>query len=264
MSARSTSDRRHFRSVGVVITPTFDRATIEGLGIDPDEIPRHIAVVMDGNGRWAQERGLRRTEGHIKGEDALFECIEGALELGIEWVTVYAFSTENWRRPKEEVKFIVNFNRDTLRKRRDELHERDVRIRSMGRRNWRMPKGLLRVIDDSVELTKNNSRMTFTIAFNYGGRAEIVDAVQDLVRSGVKADKIDEKMISRHMYDPEMPDPDLVIRTSGESRISNFLVWQVAYSEFLFLDSLWPDFTRESVYDAVREFQSRTRRYGGL
>ena len=247
-----------------MITPTFDRATIEGLGIDPDEIPRHIAVVMDGNGRWAQERGLRRTEGHIKGEDALFECIEGALELGIEWVTVYAFSTENWRRPKEEVKFIVNFNRDTLRKRRDELHERNVRIRSMGRRNWRMPKGLLRVIDDSVDLTRDNTRMTFTIAFNYGGRAEIVDAVQELVRSGVKADKIDERMISRHMYDPEMPDPDLVIRTSGESRISNFLVWQVAYSEFLFLDSLWPDFDRTSVYDAVREFQSRTRRYGGL
>lgn len=247
-----------------MITPTFDRATIEGLGIDPDEIPRHIAVVMDGNGRWAQERGLRRTEGHIKGEDALFECIEGALELGIEWVTVYAFSTENWRRPKEEVKFIVNFNRDTLRKRRDELHERNVRIRSMGRRNWRMPKGLLRVIDDSVDLTRDNTRMTFTIAFNYGGRAEIVDAVQELVRSGVKADKIDERMISRHMYDPEMPDPDLVIRTSGESRISNFLVWQVAYSEFLFLDSLWPDFDRTSVYDAVREFQARSRRYGGL
>ena len=127
-----------------------------------------------------------------------------------------------------------------------------------------MPKGLLRVIDDSVDLTKDNTRMTFTIAFNYGGRAEIVDAVQDLVRSGVKADKIDEKMISRHMYDPEMPDPDLVIRTSGESRLSNFLVWQVAYSEFLFLDSLWPDFDRTSVYDAVREYQARSRRYGGL
>ena len=247
-----------------VITPTFDRATIEGLGLDPDAIPKHLAVVMDGNGRWAQERGLRRTEGHIKGEDALFECIEGALELGIEWVTVYAFSTENWRRPKEEVKFIVNFNRDTLRRRRDELHARNVRIRSIGRRNWRMPKGLLRVIDDSVELTRDNNRMTFTIAFNYGGRAEIVDAVADIVRTGVRPDKIDEKMISAHMYDPEMPDPDLVIRTSGESRISNFLVWQVAYSEFLFLDSLWPDFTRESVYDAVREFQQRSRRYGGL
>lgn len=219
---------------------------------------------MDGNGRWAQERGLKRTEGHIRGEDALFECIEGALELGIEWVTVYAFSTENWRRPKDEVKFIVNFNRDTLRKRRDELHDRNVRIRSIGRRNWRMPRGLLKVIDESVERTRDNTRMTFTIAFNYGGRAELVDAVKDLVASGIKPDKINEKAIARHLYDPEMPDPDLVIRTSGESRTSNFLLWQAAYSELLFLDSLWPDFGRSSLYDAVREYQARTRRFGGL
>ncbi len=247
-----------------MITPQFDSAKIESLGIDPTQIPKHIAVVMDGNGRWAQERGLKRTEGHMRGEDALFECIEGALELGIGWVTVYAFSTENWRRPKEEVKFIVNFNRDTLRRRRDELHARNVRIRSIGRRNWRMPRGLLRVIDESVEQTRDNDRMTFTIAFNYGGRAELVDAVKALVAAGVPADKIDEKAISAHMYAPDMPDPDLIIRTSGENRISNFLVWQAAYSEFLFLDSLWPDFDRTSVYDAVREFQARSRRFGGL
>ena len=219
---------------------------------------------MDGNGRWAQERGLKRTEGHMRGEDALFECIEGALELGIRWVTVYAFSTENWRRPKEEVKFIVNFNRDTLRRRRDELHARDVCIRSIGRRNWRMPRGLLKVIDESVDLTRNNSRMTFTIAFNYGGRAELVDAVKAIVDEGVPANKITERTITSHLYDPDMPDPDLIIRTSGESRISNFLVWQAAYSEFLFLDSLWPDFDRTSVYDAVREFQARSRRFGAL
>lgn len=248
----------------VMITPPFERSAIEALGIDPDAIPRHIAVVMDGNGRWAEDRGLKRTEGHMRGEDALFECIEGALELGVEWVTVYAFSTENWRRPKEEVKFIVNFNRDTLRKRREELHERDVRIRSIGRRNWRMPRGLLKVIDESVERTRDNKRMTFTIAFNYGGRAEIVDAVRELVAAGVKADKIDERAIAAHLYDPDMPDPDLVIRTSGESRISNFLLWQAAYSEFLFLDSLWPDFDRTSVYDAVRQYQERSRRFGGL
>ncbi len=247
-----------------MITPPFDRRTVADLGIDPDAVPRHVAVVMDGNGRWAQERGLERTEGHMRGEDALFECIEGALELGVRWVTVYAFSTENWRRPRPEVKFIVNFNRDTLRRRRDELHERDVRIRSIGRRNWRMPRGLLRVIDESVELTRHNRRMTFTIAFNYGGRAEIVDAVRSLVEAGVAAADIDERAIARHLYDPEMPDPDLVIRTSGESRISNFLLWQVAYSELLFLDSLWPDFTRESLYDAVREYQARSRRFGGL
>lgn len=247
-----------------MITPPFDREEIVALDLDPDAIPRHVAVVMDGNGRWAQERGLKRTEGHIRGEDALFECIEGALELGIEWVTVYAFSTENWRRPKDEVKFIVNFNRDTLRKRRDELHDRNVRIRSIGRRNWRMPRGLLKVIDESVERTRDNTRMTFTIAFNYGGRAELVDAVKDLVASGIKPDKINEKAIARHLYDPEMPDPDLVIRTSGESRTSNFLLWQAAYSELLFLDSLWPDFGRSSLYDAVREYQARTRRFGGL
>ena len=251
-------------SVRAVITPPFDRAKIESLGLDADAIPRHVAVVMDGNGRWAQERGLKRTEGHIKGEDALFECIEGALELGIGWVTVYAFSTENWRRPKEEVKFIVNFNRDTLRRRRDELHARNVRIRSIGRRNWRMPRGLLKVIDESVERTRQNTRMTFTIAFNYGGRAELVDAVRALVDEGVPASKIDEKAIAAHLYDPDMPDPDLIIRTSGESRISNFLVWQAAYSEFLFLDSLWPDFDRTSLYDAVREFQHRSRRFGAL
>lgn len=219
---------------------------------------------MDGNGRWANERGLKRTEGHIRGEAALFECIEGALELGVAWVTVYAFSTENWRRPPDEVKFIVNFNRDTLRRRRDELHEREVRIRSIGRRNWRMPRGLLRVIDQSVELTRNNKRMTFTIAFNYGGRAEIVDAIRDMVASGIKADKINERAVARCLYDPEMPDPEMVIRTSGESRTSNFLLWQTAYSELVFLDSLWPDFTRETLYGAVREYQTRSRRFGGI
>ena len=247
-----------------MITPPFERAEIVDLGLDPDAIPNHVGVVMDGNGRWAQERGLKRTEGHIRGEDALFECIEGALELGIKWVTVFAFSTENWRRPKEEVKFIVNFNRDTLRERRHELHERNVRIRSIGRRNWRMPRGLLNVIDESVERTRNNTRMTFTIAFNYGGRAELVDAVRDLVATGIKPDKIDEKTIAKHKYAPDMPDPDLVIRTSGESRTSNFLLWQAAYSELLFLDSLWPDFSRETLYEAIRKFQARSRRFGGV
>ena len=169
---------------------------------------------------------------------------------------MYSF---HWRRPKEEVRFIVNFNRDTLRRRRDELHARNVRIRAIGRRNWRMPRGLLKVIDESVETTRNNDRMTFTIAFNYGGRAEIVDAVRALVDEGVPADKIDERAIASRL-----PDPDLVLRTSGEARISNVLVWQVAYSELLFLDLLWPDVDRSTVYDAVRRFQERSRRFGGL
>lgn len=247
-----------------VITPTFARSQIEALGIDADAIPRHIAVVMDGNGRWAQQRGLKRTEGHLRGEDALFECIEGALELGVEWITVYAFSTENWKRPKAEVKFLINFNRETIRRRRDELHERDVRIRFLGRRNWRVPRSLLNDMDEAAQLTERNKRLTFTIAFNYGGRAEIVDAVKAMAADGADMSKVDERALSRYMYDPAMPDPDLVIRTSGEQRLSNFLLWEVAYSEFMFMDSLWPDFTRETLYDAVRDFQDRSRRFGGL
>jgi undecaprenyl diphosphate synthase len=247
-----------------VPTPRFDRATIEGLGIDPDAVPLHMAFVMDGNGRWAQQRGLKRTDGHLRGEDALFECVEAGLEIGVSWITVYAFSTENWKRPKAEVKFLINFSREQIRRRRDELHERDVRIRFMGRRNWRVPRSLLKDMDTAVELTEANKRMTFTIAFNYGGRAEIVDAVRAIVADGIAPERIDERTLSRYMYDSEMPDPDLVVRTSGEQRLSNFLLWESAYSELLLLDTLWPDFDREAFYDAVRDYQSRSRRFGAL
>lgn len=233
-------------------------------GIDGSRVPDHVAIVMDGNGRWAQRRGLKRTEGHRAGEEALFDTVEGARDLGIRWLTVYAFSTENWKRPRDEVRFLMNFNENLLVDRRDELHENGVRIRFLGRRDWRVPKRLLRRMDESVELTRRNRRMTFTIAFNYGGRAEIVDAVRAIVRQGVPADKIDERTIHRHLYDPEMPDPDLMIRTSGEFRISNYLLWQIAYSELVFTDVLWPDFRREHLFDAVREFQSRERRFGGV
>ena len=233
-------------------------------GLDPDRIPKHVAAVMDGNGRWAQQRGLKRTEGHAAGEDALFDVVEGILDLGIEWFTVYAFSTENWRRPRDEVRFLMNFNEALLLRRRDELHEHGVRIRFLGRRDWRVPKRLLRRMDESLELTKDNRAMTFSIAFNYGGRAEIVDAVRQLVDEGVPAAKIDERAIARRLYDPEMPDPDLVLRTSGESRLSNFLLWEAAYSELVFTDVLWPDFRRENLFAAVREFQDRNRRFGGL
>jgi undecaprenyl diphosphate synthase len=234
-------------------------------GIDPNRIPVHVGCVMDGNGRWAQKRELPRTEGHRAGEEALFDTVEGALELGIPWFTVYAFSTENWRRPRDEVRFLLNVMTDTiLVRRRDELHERGVRIRVVGRRDWRVPKRLIRRVDDAVALTANNKRMTFTIAFNYGGRAEIVDAVKDIVASGVSPSKVDEKLIRAHLYEPDMPDPDLVIRTSGEFRVSNFLLWELAYSELYFTDVLWPDFRRENLVEAVREFQRRDRRFGGL
>jgi undecaprenyl diphosphate synthase len=232
--------------------------------IDPSRIPTHVAAVMDGNGRWAQRQGLKRTEGHTAGEEALFDAVEGALALGIQWFTVYAFSTENWRRPPEEVRFLMGFNESLLVRRRDELHERGVRIKVLGRRDWRVPKRLLRRIDEAVELTAGNRRLTLNVAFNYGGRAEIVDAVRRLVEEGVNPSKIDEKAIARRLYDPEMPDPDLVLRTSGEYRLSNFLLWESAYSELVFTDVLWPDFRREHLYEAVREFQARDRRFGGL
>lgn len=233
-------------------------------GIDPARIPVHIACVMDGNGRWAQKRGLKRTDGHAAGEEALFDAVEGALELGVRWLTVYAFSTENWRRPADEVRFLMGFNESILTRRRDELHERGVRMHFIGRRDWRVPRRLLRRMDESIELTRSNRTMTLTIAFNYGGRAEIVDAVQALVRGGTPAEKITEKAIRAHMYSPEMPDPDLVVRTSGEFRISNFLLWELAYSELVFTDVLWPDFRREHLFEAVREFQRRDRRFGGI
>jgi undecaprenyl diphosphate synthase len=232
--------------------------------IDPRRIPRHIACVMDGNGRWAERRGLPRTEGHAAGEEALVDTVDGALELGTEWLTVYAFSTENWRRPADEVRFLMGFNESLLLRRRDELHAKGVRVRFIGRRDWRVPRRVLRRIDEAVELTRHNRRLTLTLAFNYGGRAEIIDAVRAMVEAGTPADKVTEKRLRQHLYAPDMPDPDLVVRTSGEYRISNFLLWELAYSELVFTDVLWPDFRRQNLFDAVRDFQNRDRRYGGV
>jgi undecaprenyl diphosphate synthase len=233
-------------------------------GIDPSRIPTHVAAVMDGNGRWAQRRGLKRTDGHAAGEEALFDTVEGALDLGIKWLTVYAFSTENWKRPPDEVRYLMGFNESILVRRRDEMNDRGVRMRFIGRRDWRVPRRLIRHMDASEELTRGNRRMTFTIAFNYGGRAEIIDAVKAMIDDGVSSDKVSEKVLRRYLYDPEMPDPDLMIRTSGEFRISNYLLWELAYSELVFTDVLWPDFRREHLFDAVREYQARDRRYGGI
>jgi undecaprenyl diphosphate synthase len=232
-------------------------------GLDPLRMPRHVACVMDGNGRWATKRGLPRSEGHRAGEEALLDATKGAVELGIEWLTVYAFSTENWRRPHEEVKFLLGvIADDLLTRRRDELHEMGVRIRFAGRRDWRVPKWIVRRMDETAELTEHNKATTLTVAFNYGGRAEIVDAARALVRSGIPASRVDERALRRHFYLPDMPDPDLFIRTSGEYRISNFLLWQIAYSELVFLDVLWPDFRRDHLREAVREYQQRERRFG--
>ena len=232
--------------------------------LDRSNIPTHVACVMDGNGRWANARGLPRTEGHAAGEEALVDAIDGALALGIEWITMYAFSTENWRRPVDEVRYLMGFNESLLMRRRDELNAKGVRIRFAGRRDWRVPRRVLKRMDEAAELTKANRRCTLTMAFNYGGRAEIIDAVKQMVASGIKADKISEKELRKHLYWPDMPDPDLVVRTSGEHRVSNYLLWEIAYSELVFPDVLWPDFRRSDLYEAVVEFQRRERRYGGL
>jgi undecaprenyl diphosphate synthase len=232
--------------------------------LDWDRIPAHVACVMDGNGRWANQRNLPRTEGHNAGETALIDVVNGALAIGIRWLTMYAFSTENWRRPPDEVRYLMGFNESLLMRRRDELHAKGVRIRFAGRRDWRIPRRVLRRMDEAVEMTRDNRTMTLTLAFNYGGRAEIVDAVRALVAEGIAPARVDERAIAKHLYYPDMPDPDLVVRTSGEYRISNFLLWELAYSELVFPDVLWPDFRRLHLYEAVAEYQRRDRRYGGL
>ena len=236
--------------------------------IDRSNVPAHVAIVMDGNGRWAKQRGLPRTDGHAAGEAALWDTVKGAVEVGVRWLTVYAFSTENWTRPPSEVVFLMNFNRGLLQRRREELHRMNVRIRFVGRRDWRVPRSVLKEIRLSEELTRDNTGMTLTIAFNYGGRKEIVDAVRSLAAEAkagrLNPDKIDDKAIARRMYSPDMPDPDLLIRTSGEMRISNFLLWEVAYSELWFTPVFWPDFNREYLFEAIRDFQKRERRFGGL
>lgn len=236
--------------------------------IDREKVPAHVAIVMDGNGRWATQRGLPRTEGHGAGEDALWDTIQGAVEVGVRWLTVYAFSTENWSRPPSEVLYLMNFNRGLLQRRRDLLHEMNVRIRFIGRRDWRVPRSVLREIRRAEELTAANTGMTLTIAFNYGGRVEIVDAVRQLaaeVAAGrLRPEKIDAKAITSRLYAPDAPDPDLLIRTSGEMRISNFLLWEVAYSELWFTPVFWPDFNREHLFEAIRDFQKRERRFGRL
>ncbi len=223
---------------------------------------------MDGNGRWAQRRGLKRTDGHAAGEEALFDTVEGGLEIGLPWLTVFAFSTENWRRPLDEVRFLMRFNEGLLLRRRDDLDERGVRVRFIGRRGGRVPRRVLRHIEDTEALTHSNRRMTLTFAFNYGGRAEIADAVRliaaEAAAGRLDPRKVDERTIARHLYAPDMPDPDVLVRTSGEFRISNFLLWQLAYAELVFTDSLWPDFRREHLFEAIREYQRRDRRFGAI
>ena len=234
--------------------------------LDPANIPSHVAIVMDGNGRWANQRGLSRIEGHKAGEQALLDVVAGAIQAGVTHLSVYAFSTENWNRSPEEVRFLMGFNRDVLRRRRDQLDHWGVRIRWSGR----TPKLWSSVISDlkeAEERTKSNKGLTLSMCVNYGGRAELVDAVreiaEDVARGAQKPSGVRESTIQKHLYVPDAPDVDLFLRSSGEQRTSNFLLWQSAYAEMVFLNTLWPDMTRVQLWQAIEEYQRRQRRFGG-
>jgi undecaprenyl diphosphate synthase len=234
--------------------------------IPKDFVPKHVALVMDGNGRWAKQRGLPRTDGHARGEASLFDVIEGAIELGVGTLSAYAFSTENWRRSPDEVRWLMGFNRDVIHRRRDELNDMGVRIRWAGRRPklWR---SVIRELEVAEEMSKHNDKITLQFCVNYGGRAEIADAAaalaRDVAAGKLKADKVTEKTFAKYLYNPGLPDVDLFLRCSGEQRTSNFMAWQATYAEMVFLDVLWPDFDRRHLWHACEVYASRDRRYGG-
>ena len=236
--------------------------------IDPTSIPRHVGLILDGNGRWANQRGLHRTEGHRAGEETLFDCIRAAVDIGIDWLTAFTFSTENWARDPEEVSFLMWFNEDLLVRRRDILNEWDVRILFAGDLDDpRVPERNRIRMRESEELTKANTAMTMVFAFNYGSRWELVEAARNVAQQAVDGEitpaEITEETFARSLAVPDMPDLDLMIRSSGEHRISNFLLWQAAYAEFVFPGILWPDFDRHAFLDAIVDYQQRDRRFGG-
>jgi len=242
---------------------------LDWTGVHPPvfaKVPEHVAIVMDGNGRWANKQGLTRIEGHKAGEEVLLDVVAGAVQAGVKHLSVYAFSTENWARSPEEVRFLMGYNRDVLHRRRDQLNEWGVRIRWAGRKP-RLWGSVIKELQRAEELTRDNDVLTLTMCVNYGGRVELVDAMRSLageVAAGrLKPKAITEKMIGRQLYVPELPDVDLFLRSSGEQRTSNFLLWQSAYAEMVFLDTLWPDFSRQELWRAIEIYVSRDRRFGG-
>jgi len=248
-----------------------DFKPIDWTGIYPPEInrkavPNHIALVMDGNGRWANAKGLTRVEGHKAGEASLLDVVAGAIQMGVKHLSVYAFSTENWARSPDEVRFLMGFNRDVLHRRRDQLNDWGVRVRWAGR-TPRLWASVIKELQFAERLTENNSVLTLTMCVNYGGRNELTDAVrriaEDVAAGRQRVSGISERTIQRHLYQPDLPDVDLFVRSSGEQRTSNFMLWQSAYAEMVFLDTLWPDFTREQLWEAVSIYASRNRRFGG-
>jgi len=233
--------------------------------LKPAQIPNHVAIVMDGNGRWAKKRGLPRTAGHEAGEAALFDVVQGAIQIGVKELSVYAFSTENWRRSPDEVKFLMGFNRDVLRRRRDDMNNLGVKVQWLGRPQ-RLWSSVIKELQIAEELTKRNKVLTLNMCVNYGGRSELVDAVQQIAQEvskrKLKASTITEKTISKYLYDSKMSDVDLFLRTSGEQRTSNFLPWQSVYAEMVFMDVLWPDVDRNTLWRAIEIYAERDRRFG--
>jgi undecaprenyl diphosphate synthase len=228
---------------------------------DPEHLPRHVAMIMDGNGRWAKARGLPRTEGHRQGTENLRQILRASVEFGIEILTIYAFSTENWKRPRAEIRVLMSILEMVIDRELDELNREGVQLRHIGELDG-IPPALQKKIHAASEMTKNNQTLILNVAFNYGGRDEIIRAVQHIIRDGIPAEEVTEELISSYMYTASLPDPDMVIRTSGEIRLSNFLVWQGTYAEYYFTPVYWPDFSREEYLKALVEYSHRTRRYG--
>jgi undecaprenyl diphosphate synthase len=227
----------------------------------PEKVPTHVAIIMDGNGRWAQERGLPRLAGHRAGTENLRRIIRASVEFGIQYLTIYAFSTENWRRPADEVSGLMSIIEEVIDRELKELHANGVQLRHIGRLEGIKP-ALQEKVRRAIELTKGNSRLVLNVAFNYGGREEIVDAIRAIIADGVPPDQVDEALVNRYLYTSDCPDPDLIIRTSGELRVSNFLIWQGAYAELFCTPTYWPDFGREELLHALQEYARRERRFG--
>ncbi len=226
------------------------------------QTPKHIAIIMDGNGRWARKRGLPRIEGHRRGAASLKEAVKTCVELGIKYLTVYAFSTENWKRPKEEVGFLMNLLSSTIGREISDLNKNGIKVRFLGRIPM-LPEKLRKKIMSAEKKTMDNDRLNLNIMLSYGGRAEIVDGVKSIVKRNLKSDRIDEDLVSRSLYTAGMPDPDLLIRTAGEMRVSNFMLWQIAYAEIWVTDVLWPDFRKSHLLEAINDYGGRTRKFGG-
>jgi undecaprenyl diphosphate synthase len=233
--------------------------------IDRKALPRHIAIIMDGNGRWARKRGLPRVAGHRSGIQAVRAVVEGSAQLGIPVLTLYAFSVENWKRPRAEVNTLMHLLKEYLNKELETLNKNNIRFRTLGRTD-QLEISVQRELEKGIQKTQANSGMIFNVALNYGGRAEIIDAVNRILMNGAKdkAEGVTEEEFSRYLYTSGLPDPDLLIRTSGEMRVSNFLLWQIAYAEIWVTDTLWPDFGKTHLYEAIIAFQKRERRYGGI